>query len=40
MPISVDVKPEHKEIMDFFEKGIYPYKGNFIWLVTILMKIN
>lgn len=29
MPISVDVKPENKEIMDFFEKGIYPYKGNF-----------
>ena len=27
MPATVEVKVEHKAIMEFFERGIYPYKG-------------
>ena len=32
MPITVDVKPEHKAIMEFFERGIYPYKGCYYYV--------
>lgn len=27
IPVTVDIKPERKAIMDFFERGIYPFKG-------------
>ena len=32
MPVSVEVKADHKAIMEFFERGIYPYKGCYYYV--------
>ncbi len=32
MPVTVEVKAEHKAIMEFFERGIYPYKGCYYYV--------
>lgn len=32
IPVVVDVLPEHTAIMEFFEQGIYPYKGSYFYV--------
>lgn len=32
MPVTVEVKAEHKAIMEFFERGIYPFKGCYYYV--------
>ncbi len=31
-PVTVNVLPEHKTIMEFFEQGIYPYKDSYFYV--------